>query len=270
VKLNFLFWNLNKKLLVEQIYNLSVCHKIDIFLFAECVIQPEIILLELNKIKTKYHYSQRVGCDKIEIFTKFHSRYILPIKETSRMTIRRLTLPKLEEIIIVALHFPSKSYWSDEGLAIECTKISSIIREVEEDEGHSRTIVVGDLNMDPFEKGIVAASGFHGTMSRDIAAKGYRTLDGVKHQFFYNPMWNFLGDNNETPGSYYYNNSEQINYYWGLFDQVLVRPQLLQNFNTNDIKVLASDGNQSLLNSNNIPNKNIYSDHLPILFSLEF
>ena len=153
---------------------------------------------------------------------------------------------------------------------MECTKISSIIREVEEEEGHSRTIIVGDLNMNPFEKGMVAASGFHGTMSRDIAVKGYRTLNGVKHQFFYNPMWNFLGDNNETPGSYYYNSSEQINYYWGLFDQVLVRPQLLQNFNTNDVKVLSSDGSQSLLNSNSIPNKNIYSDHLPILFSLEF
>lgn len=51
-----------------------------------------------------------------------------------------------------------------------------------------------------------------------------------------------------------------------MFDQVLIRPDLITNFDTDSLDILTSDGEVSFL-KNNIIDKSI-SDHLPIKFSL--
>jgi len=269
LKIKIAFWNLNQKDLRKPIYNLAINHAIDIFFFAECTLSPADLLKTLNAFSADYHYSKPIGCEKIETFTRFPSQYILPIKETPRMSIRRLNLPNHIDLLIAVAHLHSKQHWRDKSQFIDCVKVSRTIREAEKMAGHARTILLGDLNMHPFEDGMVSASGLNGTMSRQIASRGYRTLDQEHYQFFYNPMWNFLGDSDQPPGSFYYNSSEEINYYWSVFDQMLIRPALLDRFDSNDLKILTSDGEDSFLTKNQIPNRNSYSDHLPILFSIE-
>lgn len=269
MKINILFWNLFNKDLRENISNLVTAHNVHIFFFAEFAMLPGDLLGTLNRYGADYQYVNQLGCKKIEIFTRFPPKYLRPIKETSRMTIRRLNLPGYDEILLAALHFQSKQNWSGIGQALETTEVSRVVSDAEEIASHRRTILFGDFNMHPFEEGMVAASGLNGVMSRERAKKNHRTVNGRLHHFFYNPMWNFLGDSEIPYGSLYYPDSEQVNYYWGFLDQVLVRPDLLDKFDNNDLKVLVSDGENSLLTSNNIPNKNTYSDHLPILFSVE-
>lgn len=53
-----------------------------------------------------------------------------------------------------------------------------------------------------------------------------------------------------------------------MFDQVLIRPALLDRFATQDVQILHTDGERSLLSSRGIPDTSIASDHLPILFKL--
>lgn len=45
-------------------------------------------------------------------------------------------------------------------------------------------------------------------------------------------MWNHFGDaKSSTAGSYYYDSAEHVNYYfWDMFDQVLIRPELAERF----------------------------------------
>ena len=69
-----------------------------------------------------------------------------------------------------------------------------MIKRAEEKAGHRHTIVIGDLNMSPFEPGMVAANGFHAVSDKNIAAKGSRVVQGTEFDFFYNPMWSCLGD----------------------------------------------------------------------------
>jgi hypothetical protein len=58
--------------------------------------------------------------------------------------------------------------------------------------------------MNPFETGLVAASGLNATMARKIAEKKERTVNARSFPFFYNPMWSLLGDASDgSPGSYY-------------------------------------------------------------------
>ena len=43
-------------------------------------------------------------------------------------------------------------------------------------------------------------------------------------------MWNHLGDHGEAGGTFYFEGTEHLCYYWNLFDQVLLRPDLLKGF----------------------------------------
>jgi len=82
---------------------------------------------------------------------------------------------------------------------LECTNLSNAIVEEERKAGHSRTILVGDLNMNPFEKGVIAAAGLHAVASRRIAERIERTVQGRSYPFFYNPMWGLLETRRSGP-----------------------------------------------------------------------
>ncbi len=87
---------------------------------------------------------------------------------------------------------------------------------------------------------------------------------------FYNPMWGLFGDNTPGPaGSYYYRSSTQRVFFWNIFDQVLVRPELVPSFNVGSLAILSSDGSKSLLTNDDLPDTTSASDHLPILFRVE-
>jgi hypothetical protein len=147
--------------------------------------------------------------------------------------------------------------------------VASQIAKAENDAGHKNTIIIGDLNMNPFEDAMVAADGFHAMMDTNIAMKETRTVRGQKFDFFYNPMWSRLGDNSPGPsGTYYYNaGGSAINYYWNTFDQVLIRPELIEFFDHNRLKILTEIGGQSLMKKQAIDSD--FSDHLPLIVTLD-
>ena len=267
----FLFWNLYEKPLQGIVANLAHHHEIDVLMLAECSIAPDMLLSALNQPDApRYHYAPSPACTKIEIFTRFPAEFIpFTSKDKPRLTIRHLKLPGLIDILLVVTHLSSKLHWSEPSQSDECIVTARSVRSTEQDIGHSRTILVGDLNMNPFERGIVTATGLNGVMCRNIAARGARTVQSTQYPFFYNPMWSLFGDASlGPPGTYYRNVSEHVGYFWNMFDQVLIRPELLGRFDNNDLKILDSDGDISFLSKNGLPNKNIASDHLPILFKL--
>jgi hypothetical protein len=149
-------------------------------------------------------------------------------------------------------------------------QISAKIREAEGALGTSRTVLVGDLNMNPFEKGVISASGLHAVMTRAIARKEGRTVDGELYPFFYNPMWSRFGDSTEgPPGTYYRQGSSLTEYFWHTFDQVLIRPALLDRFDEKSLRVLTECGERRFLRQSGIPDHSRVSDHLPLLFTLK-
>ena len=122
--------------------------------------------------------------------------------------------------------------------------------------------------MNPFDSGMVAAQTFHAMMTKQLVKKGERMSRGRSYRFFYNPMWRFFGDQDEMPsGTYYWQASNPINHFWNMYDQVLLRPELM--YSLLDLRILHSDGQTSLLTNSGIPDKNAGSDHLPIYFQLE-
>lgn len=266
--ITFLFWNMKQTNRLDILSRLVREFNIDVLMLAENTLGVADVLIELNKSKAAdFHYNTGL-CERIDIFSKFTQAQIKPQFESKHITIRHLKPPTTCDLLLVVAHLSSKLHQSSESQAFEITEIARDIIRMEDKIGHTRTVLVGDLNMNPFETGLVTASGFNATMARKIAEKQKRTVNARSFPFFYNPMWSLLGDASDgPPGSHYYRESEQVAYFWHMFDQVLLRSDVLPMFQNDKLRIIDRVGDLSLLNNNGIPDKTI-SDHLPILFQL--
>ena len=268
--ISFLFWNLNKKPLDEVIEQLARYYNIDILIFTEMISHPNEILTSLNSNgKSDYFYIPNIIEGRFHIFTRFSSEFVKPVYDENRMTIRSIELPGRISILLAVTHIPSKLRWDDADQDHECTNLSQFIRDREKEYRHSRTVLVGDMNMNPFQPGMVSSHGFHGVMCQKIAKKEYRVVQQRQYPFFYNPMWNLFGDKaTDVPGTYYYNSSRPVEYFWNMFDQVLIRPDLIDRFLHEDLKIIKNFDDQTLLNEKGVPEKDKFSDHLPLYFKI--
>ncbi len=268
----FLFWNINKKPLQSSVARLSRSHDVDVVVLAECDVPPQTMLATLNDGATVPFRFTLTFLDTIAVYTRLEARFFTTLEEDprTRLTVRQVVLPSGSDILLVVTHFPSKLYWSSASQSQACTGLAATIRKWEERLGHTRTVLVGDLNMNPFEVGVVSSHGLHGMMTRQIAARETRTVLGRDHMFFYNPMWGHFGDALDgPPGTYYDARGEPVTYFWNMFDQVLIRPALLEAFDNSHLRIVDSDGVDSLLTSAGLPDRAVGSDHLPIVFGLD-
>ena len=86
---------------------------------------------------------------------------------------------------------------------------------------------------------------------------------GKEYEKFYNPSWKFLESSKIPYTSYRYDTSDLVDYYWNMFDQVIIRPRLIKAFDYEHFSILAKTQHHELI-LNEKPNINNYSDHLPI------
>lgn len=267
--MNFLYWNLNKRVQPALVAEIAHEHEVDVLMFAESTISP-IDLLKLLNARKGYTYFFSISPSKyISIYIRLPRDSVRLIQDTERISIRTLTPPVGVEVLLVVAHLPSKLHQTEDDQMAMCTEIISLIQHAEQKVGHNRTIVVGDLNMDPFDKGLVASVGFHAVMDKKIALRGSRVVQGKEYAFFYNPMWGQLGDTSPgPPGTYFYQSSNYVSLFWHTFDQVLLRPSVLEYFKNDAVRVISGTKSVGLLSDSGIPNSSMASDHLPILLKL--
>ncbi|GAB3963891.1 hypothetical protein GCM10028806_00570 [Spirosoma terrae] len=270
--LNVLFWNVQRKNLTHQITNLVKHKHVDILVLAENPASPVQLIQALNTDGPYYFLNHPLSqCRKITIITKFHYDFIVPTEEDHRLTTRRVRLPTGEDFLLTALHLVDKRSFSPESQNEAATLVAEQLRRVETRLNIDRHVVVGDFNMNPFETGMIKANGFHGTMSSEVAGGKLRTVQKQDYPYFYNPTWSLFGDlNKDVSGTYYYKHAEHVCYEWNVFDQVLLRPVMIDNFVKGSLEIIQTDGVTSLVTARSLPNIATYSDHLPLFFTLTF
>ncbi len=260
--LTFFFWNLNRRSLGSELRQVTDEHEVDIVLLAENALTDAKLQAALPRFSEPETYAE-----KISIYTRGDPARIVPVFDdpARRLTIRRLTFRDRPDILLAAVHFYDKRNWSDAEQLTEATVLAGDICKAEDQVGHRRTILVGDLNMNPFDKAVVASSGIHGMMTRELARRGTRTVAAREYRFFYNPMWSLLGERaGGPPGTHFHSRSTPIAYFWHMLDQVLVRPDLMDNLK--DVRILDSIAGKPIVSKDGRPRA---SDHLPILFRIE-
>jgi hypothetical protein len=267
----FLFWNLGQRPLQARLARMATALDVDVLILAECSIDPDSVLTALNGTGGTSYCFPECSDGKIRIFTRLPAKNLIEVFTNPRgdLSIRRLRIGPPPGLLLAAVHFPSRVNWEPNDQTLQATELAGDIRREEDRRGHRRTVLVGDLNMNPFDPGVFGSHGLHGMMARNLARRGERTVSGRSYPMFYNPMWGCFGDRTAgPPGTYYLSSSKPINYFWNIYDQVLLRPDLMDALT--DLQILDSDGQEPLVTKRvGQPSQSAGSDHLPIYFRLK-
>ncbi|HCG5490329.1 hypothetical protein ACSTKJ_00655 [Vibrio parahaemolyticus] len=226
-----LFWNAGNSDVDEVLVSAANELDIDLFVLAEFPVDSSAFLDLINAENEKYELIPKIGCDRVTIYCKSCMYTFEHGPETSYYTSKKVVTDEGFEFHMVAVHLPSKTNQDESTQTLEAAEFKREIEAAESSFDIDKTFIVGDFNMNPFEKGMVSASAFHSIPCEIVASKEKRVIKKREHRFFYNPMWNLFGDLSGSPGTYFHRDSEQAVYFWNILDQVIMRPSLSPFFN---------------------------------------
>lgn len=188
------------------------------------------------------------------------------IKDGYRYSVYKVKLSDFE-ILLFGVHLPSQLHKTEDELFAFSTRLKCEIENIESENQIEKSVIVGDFNMNPFSKGMVDSYGFNAIMCKETALALKRKVDQQDVLYFYNPMWRLMGNNEKDVLGSYFHHKKSTSYVWNTFDQVIIRPQLIELLNEDSLRIVTHFGGQNLL-CNGKPNVKLYSDHLPIIFEL--
>jgi hypothetical protein len=264
-----LFWNVARKPLYEAIAAVCRENEVDILILAEFTGESRLLLKELNARGGRGTFFEPYSPNlRLKFLIRYPPDSLSLVADDPHIAIRRLRPPVGQEILICAAHLPSKLHQQEYDQGHQARRLSDLLRAAENRHGLQASIVIGDLNMDPFEDPLVAADGLHAVMDKTIALAASRRVQGAAWPYLYNPMWSRLGDDSAgPPGTYFYSSGRMVNHFWHTFDQVLIRPELLALFPNDGLKVITRVGGDDLISTGKISSN--FSDHLPICVRLD-
>ena len=270
--LNLLFWNLKRKSLGEPVRLLAEEKEADIVVLAEMPHNSEEILSQLRKFDSNFLAGDEVlPKRRVSLYHRFSADQIQRLHDAQFWTIYQLEMSDEEPLILAAVHMPAKSALGYIGMNNRLPKFQQLCQDILKEEiesGTDRTIIIGDLNQNPFDGEIVHLEALNAVMDPDVAARMSCQRDDQTYKYFYNPMWNAYGRRQAPIGTYYYQEPDYVRYYWHVFDQVLLRPELIPTLGDDLPTAVTEVGGESILKANGRPDDTRFSDHLPISLSL--
>jgi len=186
------------------------------------------------------------------------------------LLLRRVTATDRTQHVLAAVHLKSKLWASPADQLRDATDTVHDIMRAEDRLAKvvRRSIVIGDLNMNPFDPGITNADGFHAVMSRKETKPAGRMVNGKRYAFYYNPMWGLLGDRGDRPPGTFRRLDGVYCLFWNMLDQVLIRPDLINRFSEESLRILDHDSQSSLLTPRGSSSPKL-CDHLPFVFEMD-
>lgn len=263
--LKCLFWNVGRRSPDNEIVDLASSTDSNTIALAEYEGDGTDLLRKLTARGLEFYLVPTIACDRIRLFTSFQPSHVVHGPESDRFTIKELILPGYPRILLCLVHLPSKLHAEDVDQLHTTWYFKQDIESAETNSNHQNTVVLGDFNMNPFDDGMLSAAAMNSVSSLALAKNQTRTIHGRTHSYFYNPMWNLLGDFDRTPGTYFHASPGYLSKHWNMLDQVLLRPGIADRLVRNSLKVLTAAGTTSLVTSSGRPST---SDHLPLSFSL--
>lgn len=281
----FLFWNVNKKnfsdLIVELVKELSI----DVIILAEVLQEsssnasgknainlPELKTI-LNNETGKQYFSRFRSGQKIVLIDSLENGQNVSTDEDKRLSSCKYNINN-EEILVVGVHLRDR-YTHD---LSDLFDLAGQHREFIDSYKIDKVIAIGDFNMNPYEKGIMGATGFNAIFSKEEIIYNPQRKFGYKNKsFYYNASWDAYKLSSPQGTYYYSDNNSSLNPYWNLLDQVLFSSSMMDAYISNSFKIITEISGEELLKdvtsrTTKIKKKvidNNYSDHLPIVFEVD-
>lgn len=260
-----LFWNANRNNINDAILQLALENQINVLAIAEY----NDDITELKKLfishKLNYHYVVNLG-SRVTIFTSYPPSNIKRIIDKKHYTLLQIRHFSFGSILFGFVHLFSKMMKNEDDYLSKITRMVQVIENKEEQLKSDFTVIAGDFNMNPFEKGMLAGGALFSFPTLFEAKKKKRTLDDEEYKMFYNPMWRFLGDDS-LPGTYHTIPTHTYGLHWNIFDQVIYRPSLIDHIS--NVKIINEINQENLVDFSSIAPKIKFSDHLPIYFEIK-
>jgi Endonuclease/Exonuclease/phosphatase family len=262
-----LFWNVRRSPVEVMLAQICAEHDVDIVILAEAEMRTVQLLDQFNGHGGAPFWEFRPVPSRLRLLTRYPPSCISVVFDDGHVSMRNFRPSAGAELLIVAAHLPSKLHSDDQDQYYRIRQLREHIARAEGQVGHRNSIVIGDLNANPFEEAMVAADGLHGVMDKITAQRPSRTVNGREWDFFYNPMWSRLGDESKgPPGTYYYARGSLVSYFWNTFDQVLLRPSLIPYYDAEGLAIVTHIGGKQILNPGRAGKD--APDHLPLVVRL--
>lgn len=262
--MRIMFWNTHRNTKInEYIVNLIQDYDIDVFVMAEYFADANELQVLLERNHQRFFPCCTEGCGRIVVWSNYAS-----IEPGCQNTYHSIQIIK-DKYILCCVHLMSDRHGDrSEERFKKIQEIMYDIKQTEQSINSQRTIIIGDFNEMPYDKGCFNANGFHGLPVLDIMDKPTRRVYKTDYRKFYNPMWNLMGDFLYPPGTYYLNQSKLYSPMWYMLDQVIVSKDILPLFKKESLSIVTSCSYSDLMDGSQHPNKKI-SDHFPIMCEIE-
>ena len=235
--MKIIFWNTYKNKDINNfLIDLIIENECDILVLAEYIGDEINLINELYLKDYQMESYQGFACKKIKIFYKSDIEVDFGNDNSDYLSIK----VKRNNLYfsLFAVHFPSKLYVPDDNRQMIARNLKNDIDEQE------NAAIVGDFNSNPFEKTMVAASCLS---ALPTSAYKERTVQGNKCKILYNPMWTFFDDFDKFPGTYFCRKSNDIDYFWNIYDQILLTNSLSKKLVKGSIKIIKNIGDINLI-----------------------
>lgn len=259
--MKLLFWNINKKDNADLALTCMREEGVGIAAFAEFSgtdFSDELLM------DSGYHPIGFGGFDKVKVIAR-ESIEILECYEESRFTVVPMKIGEIYFIVAAAHLVDRMSSADSEPRLVDIRKMMDVIHGYEAKASISKTIVMGDLNSNPYDKEMLLPNAFNAMLFKGIVRnKATRTWCGDEYPFLYNPTIHWLSEESENYGSFYYS-GDCTSPVWNCYDQALVSPELMDRINS--YSYLRKIGDVDLI-AKVRPDSKI-SDHLPLLVDID-
>ena len=259
-----LFWNVQRHANADVIAKVVAGKQADMLALAEAGHLDDGVVVKSLQVHCHRTFHPIFGAFRVRVYASLPADYIQVRANSMSMVLLSLRQVFAPDLLIAFAHLTSKVATDSNGVGLLATRLRSEIEHMELTVQHSRTVIMGDLNMEPHEVGVLSSEALHATMCMKIARARSRKVHGQERFFFYNPMWNLLGDQTKgPPGTYYRSRSDPNAQFWHMIDQVLLRPDAIDLMDIQSLTIVTRADGIELARPNGRPDRN-YSDHFPI------
>jgi endonuclease/exonuclease/phosphatase (EEP) superfamily protein YafD len=261
------FWNLQRKNLTNLVCDLALATDADVLVLNECTVPIGNTLQALvSNVNKRFFVPKSNSEERFHCFCRNGALDLTEVHKGFRTSVRKLELGSKKALLGLVHGVDIRNYDLETRQSV-AQYLADEIRFVNSEQGHNRLILIGDFNMNPYDRGMNLAMGLNAMMTRACITSGHRTFARKKYDFYYNPMWSLFGDGTEGPAGTVYDISNQGPYGWSMLDQVVLSHSIVDDFES--VRIITHVGSNCLTDAKGRPDSNKASDHLPILVKLK-
>ncbi len=257
--MKFIYWNSKKHNDISTILEILIQESPDILFLAETdesLVTSHISDLKLNN----YEHFENPGCTRIVIIKKISLKLSLSRQDTYYSALK----DHLNDVTIISVHLPSQMFQHIDALK---SFIRDFRNEIDNEFGDSldkNILLIGDFNINPYEKPMIDFDGFSASNSKNLRKEVVHLK--AKKSLYYNPTWT-LYTKNHFPGTKYYRRPsgsafDILEHHF--LDQVIMSYSMSKKIAYESIDVLEKTKTKIFFNTTS--NEVILSDHLPLIY----